>query len=92
MKRLDLQTGTGFEPLADDRLVVVDPTGGQVSDLCAVSAAHAKPVRVPRGSHGASGVSSWEAPTGLDSGEPRWRRNTAKIAIEPTANSSDCQF
>ena len=39
MKRLDPQTGTGFELHAGDRLVVVDPTGGQVSDLYAVSSA-----------------------------------------------------
>ena len=32
------------------------------------------------------------APTGFDSGEPRWRRYTARIAIEPTARNSDCQF
>ena len=32
------------------------------------------------------------APTGLDSGEPRWRRYTARIAIDPTARNSDCQF
>src|SRR3954469_20226743 len=32
------------------------------------------------------------APTGLDSGEPRWRRKTAKTANEPTARNSDCQF
>ena len=37
-------------------------------------------------------VASCGAPTGLDSGEPRWRRYTAKIAIEPTARNSDCQF
>ena len=32
------------------------------------------------------------APTGLDSGEPRWRRYTVRIAIDPTARNSDCQF
>ena len=32
------------------------------------------------------------APTGFDSGDPRWRRYTARIAIEPTARNSDCQF
>src|SRR3954470_5313162 len=32
------------------------------------------------------------APTGLDSGEPRWRRKTANTAKEPTARNSDCQF
>src|SRR5437868_6954990 len=32
------------------------------------------------------------APTGLDSGDPRWRRNTVKRANEPTARNSDCQF
>ena len=38
MKRLSPQTGTGFELRAGQQLVVVDPTGGQVSDLYAVSA------------------------------------------------------
>ena len=38
MNRIDPQTGVGFELHAGDRLVVVDPTGGQVSDLYAVSA------------------------------------------------------
>ncbi|HET7723384.1 MAG TPA: urea carboxylase-associated family protein [Propionibacteriaceae bacterium] len=37
--RLHPQTGAGFELREGDRLVVVDPTGGQVSDLYAVSAA-----------------------------------------------------
>jgi uncharacterized protein YcgI (DUF1989 family) len=38
MKRLSPQTGTGFALHTGDRLVVVDPMGGQVSDLYAVSA------------------------------------------------------
>ena len=38
MNRLRPQTGAGFELRAGDRLVVVDPMGGQVSDLYAVSA------------------------------------------------------
>lgn len=38
MNRLQPQTGTGFRLAAGERLVVVDPTGGQVSDLYAVSA------------------------------------------------------
>jgi len=38
MNRIDPQTGVGFELHAGDRLVVVDPAGGQVSDPCAVSA------------------------------------------------------
>lgn len=38
MKRLDPQTGTGFQLHAGDVLVVVDPQGGQVSDLYAVAA------------------------------------------------------
>jgi hypothetical protein len=28
----------------------------------------------------------------LDSGEPRWRSQTANTANEPTARNSDCQF
>lgn len=36
--RLHPQTGAGFELRDGDTLVVVDPTGGQVSDLYAVSA------------------------------------------------------
>jgi uncharacterized protein YcgI (DUF1989 family) len=36
--RLNPQTGAGFALRKGDRLVVVDPTGGQVSDLYAVSA------------------------------------------------------
>lgn len=39
MNRLAPQTGTGFTMAAGDELLVVDPTGGQVSDLYAVSAA-----------------------------------------------------
>lgn len=39
MNRLAPQTGTGFAMAAGDELLVVDPTGGQVSDLYAVSAA-----------------------------------------------------
>jgi len=39
MNRLDAQTGVGFELRRGDRLLVVDPSGGQVSDLYAVSAA-----------------------------------------------------
>ncbi len=38
MKRLSPQTGTGFELRAGQQLLVVDPTGGQVSDLYAVAA------------------------------------------------------
>jgi uncharacterized protein len=38
MNRLQPQTGVGFELRAGDTLVVVDPSGGQVSDLYAVSA------------------------------------------------------
>ena len=41
---------------------------------------------------GYSGVSEWGAPTAFDSGEPRWRRKTAKMAIAPTARNFDCQF
>ena len=37
-------------------------------------------------------VASCGAPTGLDSGEPRWRRKIDSTAIEPTARNSDCQF
>ena len=37
-------------------------------------------------------VEAWAAPTGLDSGEPRWRRYTASTAIDATARNSDCQF
>src|SRR3954453_9746502 len=37
-------------------------------------------------------VAPCSAPTGLDSGEPRCRRNTASTANDPTASSSDCQF
>src|SRR5437660_5718730 len=37
-------------------------------------------------------VSGCGAPTCLDSEEPRWRRYTAKIAMDPTASNSDCQF
>ncbi len=40
MNRLAPQTGTGFRLAAGDELLVVDPEGGQVSDLYAVSAAH----------------------------------------------------
>lgn len=39
MNRLAPQTGTGFAMAAGDELLVVDPTGGQVSDLYTVSAA-----------------------------------------------------
>lgn len=38
MNRLQPQTGTGFRLSAGDELVVVDPDGGQVSDLYAVAA------------------------------------------------------
>ena len=38
MNRLTPQTGTGFLLRAGDRLTVVDPTGGQVSDFFAFSA------------------------------------------------------
>lgn len=38
MKRLEPQTGTGFVLRTGELLVVVDPSGGQVSDLYAVSA------------------------------------------------------
>ena len=38
MNRIEPQTGVGFELHTGDRLVVVDPTGGQVSDLYAVIA------------------------------------------------------
>lgn len=38
MNRLAPQTGTGFRLNAGDELLVVDPMGGQVSDLYAVSA------------------------------------------------------
>ncbi len=38
MNRLEPQTGAGFELKEGDLLAVVDPTGGQVSDLFAVSA------------------------------------------------------
>ncbi len=37
-------------------------------------------------------VAPWGAPTGFDSGDPRRRRYTERIAIEPTARNSDCQF
>ena len=37
-------------------------------------------------------VLSCGAPTGFDSGEPRWRRYTVRTANEPTARNSDCQF
>jgi hypothetical protein len=37
-------------------------------------------------------VASCGAPTGFDSGEPRWRRKMAKVTNEPTARNSDCQF
>lgn len=39
MRRLSPQTGTGFELVAGQTLTVVDPTGGQVSDFFAFSAA-----------------------------------------------------
>ncbi len=39
MRRLAAQTGTGFELAAGQTLTVVDPTGGQVSDFFALSAA-----------------------------------------------------
>jgi uncharacterized protein YcgI (DUF1989 family) len=39
MKRLQPQSGTGFRLMAGQTLTVVDPTGGQVSDFFAVSAA-----------------------------------------------------
>jgi uncharacterized protein YcgI (DUF1989 family) len=39
MRRLSPQTGTGFELVAGQSLTVVDPTGGQVSDFFALSAA-----------------------------------------------------
>ena len=38
MNRLQPQTGTGFALLAGQTLSVIDPTGGQVSDLFAFSA------------------------------------------------------
>lgn len=38
MNRLAPQTGTGIQLSAGDELLVIDPTGGQVSDLYAVSA------------------------------------------------------
>ncbi len=38
MNRLQPQTGTGFRMSAGDELLVVDPAGGQVSDLYAVGA------------------------------------------------------
>jgi uncharacterized protein YcgI (DUF1989 family) len=38
MNRLSPQTGTGFRMSRGDELLVVDPTGGQVSDLYAVCA------------------------------------------------------
>jgi hypothetical protein len=38
VKRLEPQTGTGFLLEAGQRLTVVDPTGGQVSDLFCVAA------------------------------------------------------
>jgi len=38
MRRLEPQTGAGVRLRAGDRLVVVDPTGGQVSDLFCVAA------------------------------------------------------
>lgn len=37
-------------------------------------------------------VAEWEAPTGLDSGDPRCLRQMARTAMEATASSSDCQF
>jgi hypothetical protein len=37
-------------------------------------------------------VAACSAPTGLDSGEPRCRKNTVSTANDPTASSSDCQF
>ena len=39
MRRLEPQTGTGFELRAGQTLTVLDPTGGQVSDFFAFSAA-----------------------------------------------------
>lgn len=39
MNRLQPQTGAGFRMSAGEELLVVDPTGGQVSDLYAVAAA-----------------------------------------------------
>ena len=39
MNRLEPQTGAGFRLRAGDLLTVVDPTGGQVSDFFALSAA-----------------------------------------------------
>src|SRR4051812_39219034 len=39
-----------------------------------------------------SSVTPCSAPTGLDSGEPRWRRYTLNTAMEPMARNSDCQF
>lgn len=39
MNRLEPQTGVGFRMAAGDELLVIDPTGGQVSDLYAVAAA-----------------------------------------------------
>ena len=37
-------------------------------------------------------VSAAGPPTGLDSGEPRGGRWTAKMAIDPPASISGCQF
>ena len=37
-------------------------------------------------------VSEWGAATGLDSGEPRWRRKIDSTASVPTARNSLCQF
>src|SRR3954449_8661081 len=37
-------------------------------------------------------VSPCGEPTGFDWADPRERRNTVKIATDPTARNSDCQF
>lgn len=39
MNRIEAQTGTGFVLLAGQTLTVIDPSGGQVSDLFAFAAA-----------------------------------------------------
>src|SRR5215210_1416929 len=37
-------------------------------------------------------VAECAAPTGLDSGDPRWRRKIDNSAIDRIARNSDCQF
>ena len=39
-----------------------------------------------------SPVDLWEAATGFDSGDPRWRRKMESAASEATAKNSLCQF